>query len=184
MAQAKQDAAQIPGFDGAIGNREAEQAVLYVLVVAKDADSVELLEKLGTRDFNWQDTRWVFGELQRMRLAGSPWNDEAGRSSWFRQPAVLERMAGAGLADWKDNCGKLNPFALIYSIAIDGQFGSMAYAGWYIEELRRWRKVRGLRLLAHETMRRIIETPAAPDEVITWIAKQVQKLSECKNDDK
>ena len=62
----------------------------------------------------------------------------------------------------------------ILEMVIGGEFASVANLEWYISELRRWRIVRGLRLLSLDFDRTIDEMD--PLDAIAWMEDQLSKL--------
>jgi replicative DNA helicase len=176
MAKGIQNSAQTTQENATLANREAEQALVGIIIGGLDADKQRLCRLLSTGDFYYQDTRFAFGEYQKMLAAGVP-GDAAGLTSWYRRPETLERMTSAGLDDFVDAAGVLNPGYMLLEIIRGGEFATTAHVDWYIGELRRWRKSRGLQLVAAEIAHRVANTPNDPDSIIEWVSKQVARLS-------
>lgn len=136
------------------GNKEAEVCLVILAVRATDAADVDKLMAIEPKDFAYDDTRFVFTEVQNMRKADQPMADGAAFVSWFRRPEVVRRMKEARLRDWFNNSDyndQPNSWAMIYEMVSGGEdYASYAHLDWYAKELRSWRIKRGLRLLAME----------------------------------
>lgn len=155
------------------GNREAEIALVYLALTAEDVCG-DLLDRVEPRDFNWDDTRFIFTEVVNMRDAKLPIQDKAALSSWFRRPDVAERMRACRL-DWFTEEGRPIPWVEILEIAVGAAWATAAHIDYYVSELRRWRLVRAFRIAAWDLI------AAADDgheawEVIEWLAKRLEQL--------
>lgn len=154
------------------GNRKAEQAVVYLALTGDElCDSV--FEKLVPRDFCYDDCRFVFAELVMMHTAKEPVKDKAAQLAWFRRPEVVQRMRKAKLDDWFDGEQPLAASAIL-ELVIGSEWASVANLDWYILELRRWRVVRGLRMLCWD-LSNMIENHE-PLKVLAWLGEMLEHL--------
>ena len=111
-----------------------------------------------------------------MHKLGVPADDNAGRGSWFRRPEVIERFVKAGLGDWRDSNGKPCPTAMVYQLCIEGQFATGAHLPFYASELRMWRLVRGLRLVAVDILHDINEDPHKALKILSGLDAKLISL--------
>jgi hypothetical protein len=162
-------------------NRDAEIALVH-LVWTADGMLGDLLQRLPPQDFYYADCRFIYSECVAMCAGNQPVTDKAAQVSWFKRPEVIHRMKQAKLHDWFDVVdGQEQPIAAaaIFETVVAGHFAALAHLEWYVLELRRWRVVRGLRLLAMEISRKADETESL--EVLEWLGRslvQLQKLAE------
>lgn len=154
------------------GNRHAEMGVIQLAITF--GEDTEALWSLDPRDFYYTDCRFVFSELVLMREANQPLTDKASLGSWFRRPDVAQRMKREKL-DWFED-GKPVPFSAILEMVVDGDFATVAHIPWYIQELRKWRVVRGLRRLAWDLGLGVDRDE--PAKVIEWLEEKVTQLKE------
>jgi hypothetical protein len=77
------------------------------------------------------------------------------------------------LDDWFED-GQPIAATAIFELVLGGEFASAANLDWYVTELRRWRVVRGLRLLAWDLSQIVDEKE--PLEVLDWIGDSLEQL--------
>lgn len=154
------------------GNRKAEMAVIY-LALTCDELCGDLFNRVAPRDFCYDDCRFVFSELVAMHLGNEPVADKAAQLAWFRRPEVVQRMRKAKLDDWFEGDQPLAASAIL-ELVIGSEWASMANLEWYILELRRWRVVRGLRMLCWDLSQEIENSE--PLKVLEWLANMVEDL--------
>lgn len=165
----------------ALHSRETECAICQIAVVV-GAEQIEKLRTIEPRDFYFDDTRFVFGEVLRMLDFGHPAGDSPAFISWFKSPECLERCKAAKLDDWyTDENGMTNPAYKIMEIIFKadltgcGMVASAANLDFYIKELHRWRRARFLRLFGYEIIHRIEQNPMETDKHAKWAFSQLTR---------
>jgi replicative DNA helicase len=155
------------------GDRHAEMAIVFLALTTPDYQESDLDEK----DFNWSDTRYIYGEYQRMKEAGVPPYDKAAQIAWFKRPDAIERMKLEDL-DWFDEYGKPSPWADIFQLVIDSGFATMANLAYYRATLRKWKVIRGIRYIGYEMHSLIDADPEKYEEVVAWADDSIQRLKQ------
>jgi hypothetical protein len=154
------------------GNRETECAAVRMLLTAP-ADAQPLIAELCDRDFCWSDTGFAFCELQRMAQARVRIDDPADIQQWLKRKESRRRMTEAGCDAAQD------PVAMLVGIADAGGSHNLS-CDEIIQDLRRWRKTRALRLLGYGLIKMIDQQPSEPNLVMTWVDDQLDRISEMK----
>lgn len=161
-----------------MGNREAEMALVN-LILTNPAESQRLLAALQPRDFFWGDTQWLFVELRSCAAENDGHvTDDAVLQGWFGSPSCKQRLIDAGLDHWKAG-DEPSPAYLLLTVGQKGDFANhanAAHADWYIRELRKFRRSRGIRVLLYDVMTKLNETPERPDAVLEFLETQLQKI--------
>lgn len=156
------------------GNRKAEMALVYLALTA-DGLCGDLLKRVEPRDFCYDDCRYVFAEVVAMFEAGQPLSDKAAQASWFKRPEVVHRMRQVKL-DWFNEDDNPISATEILELVMGGEFASVANLDWYVSEVRKWRVVRGLRILEFDLSKAIDEHE--PLKVLEWLEEKINQIKE------
>lgn len=167
-----QDAALDPALDHerVSANRDAELAILKTIMYAKRETADRVISILQERDFYYDDTEFVFGQLAEIRASGSNYQDIDSVNEWLRLDLVGQTFIDRKLERYR------TPLELFLKIVVDGPSPNYSAIGFYISDLRKWRTIRGCRAMLWTALETLNEDHNQIDNVLTNIEQGVAQL--------